>query len=159
MKNIKFKALDLDRNLVFRVSKLGFYNEFDKRFCEVIDHTGKYIRLHNFELLPFSNVYSCDGCEIYEGDIVEYACEYNCLKSDYNYIGYSEVVYSDGMFFLKEHPNERLSNVTILRHVGNIYENSQIFKCLDCEYCKDDYCEILKDDVIENQPISCMVAI
>lgn len=119
MREIKFRAWDRESGRLILFS----FKDIDCGELPIVtdpDCIGSidYLSLSDTPIMQFTGVLDSKGTEIYEGDVVSNAGQYN-----------GEVQFIDGHFtFSKKYINDPLSFYGCLEVIGNIYENPELIK-------------------------------
>lgn len=104
MREIKFRAWDIDNKFLFDVYEIHFGNNF------YIKGLGQ-IFSRNFNLMQYTGLKDKNGKEIYEGDIIEY------FDEQIELVEWSKSDFWSG-----------LGTFRISKVIGNIYENPELLE-------------------------------
>lgn len=133
MREIKFRAWDIEKKKMYRVEAINFSGRttVTLQYNPVIKKS-----LDNVYLRQFTGLLDKNGKEIYEGDIITTA-EYLFIdKGVQNYVGIVEWVFAGFQIILKcvnpdkqgisDGINEALEEGELFEIIGNIYENPEL---------------------------------
>jgi len=121
-----------NREIKFRTFKNGMMSRSFK-FGEAICFPDGSVSVgRNFELMQYTGLKDANGVEIYEGDIVEYLCEFTeetsnhqvkyFCKDDYPAFDFSPSI-SDDMNGFSALVYQEIGTVKV---IGNIYQNPEL---------------------------------
>lgn len=131
MRNIKFRAYTFGEGLkksMYRVKKIDFSD--GEILCE-----HEYIfKFSEVELMQFTGLKDCRGCEIYNGDIVRLVGDLKKIYENFDYYNtISEVIFDNNEICFST-PRIALplnkTNCIYFEVVGNIYQTPEILEAL-----------------------------
>jgi uncharacterized phage protein (TIGR01671 family) len=141
MREIKFRAWDKIKNEMCMVTELGFDSDSNFEVWEAIlsnRHASSPCTKNdtgNSYIMQYTGLKDKNGKEIYEGDIVQREYFVMCKEQEYKrgkIIGNSIISFTDGSFLCGDFPLYD-TPLSILKVIGNIYENPELLKGGMCQ--------------------------
>lgn len=130
MRNIKFRAFDLDEKKMKTVNSVDFTNElitvYDK---ESLEHV---LSFEDVELMQYTNFNDKNNTEIYDGDIIKFKYPIDRRIIEKYFVIYSNEQASYVLTKGEETdrvPLYHLNSSNYMEVIGNIYENKELLKC------------------------------
>jgi len=124
MREIKFRAWNINDKEMFKVEQITFANNCDEFGASILDKHNDFHKIKDIELMQFTGLKDKNGKEIYEGDILTS----NYIVSWNNKLCGFIVKHSNKLLGYPLYETGGLLDLSLTEILGNIYENPELLK-------------------------------